>query len=232
MNWKEFGENATMPVIAWSVRLQGVTPLLGGMPKTQNLIEGQMASKEVRLRAKEKGRAVESIVAENMEAMGLDAGDVVEADEERASCGFRTNADGLLCVGGHQIPAMLIDAATSLKLTRTVRGLKDILDRNMRVYCDGNLLPVLNGTGKPITEPTGTEEWGAQIKDRMGSRAILRRYDYVEPWALTFTIDYPDTSVITKAVWAQLWQAAERQGFGAARPKGYGRFTVEAMERA
>ena len=223
--------------ITYGVRLAGITELLGGMPKTEDLIRGQMASKEIRLKAKVLGRDPESIIAENMVAMGItpgeESGEEKSAEEEeRMSCGFRASLEGTLCLGAHQIPSMLIDCATTLKLSVPVRGLKDLLTRGMRVTgISPILLAVLDAEGNPVHEPIGQMEWGSQIQDRMGRRAILRRYNYVMPWLLDFTIAYPNTKIVTEAIWADLWEMAEVQGLGAARPRGYGKFKVEKMER-
>jgi CRISPR/Cas system CSM-associated protein Csm4 (group 5 of RAMP superfamily) len=51
------------------------------------------------------------------------------------------------------------------------------------------------------------------------------------PWLLDFKISYPHTKVITEAIWDDLWEMAEVQGLGAARPRGYGKFKVEKMDR-
>ena len=61
-----------MKWIKYDVELAGETELLGGMPKTKELIEGMMSSKEIRLKAKALGRDPERIIAENIQAMGLD----------------------------------------------------------------------------------------------------------------------------------------------------------------
>jgi len=114
--------------ITYQVSLTGITELLGGMPKTEDLIAGQMASKEVRLRAKATGRDPERIVAANMVAMGLEAGVEEQMDEEKMSCGFRKHR-GQLCLGSHQIPSLLLDCATTSRLSRTRPGLVDLLNR-------------------------------------------------------------------------------------------------------
>lgn len=218
--------------IAYRVELIGSTELLGGMPKTQELIAGQMASKEMRLKARALGRDVESIIAENMAAMGIEENDNTELDEDKMSCGFRKNTCGYLCLGAHQIPSMLIDCATTLKLSRSVSGLKDTLTRGTQVFQPSlTLIPILDDRGEAVKEPTETLEWGSQIQDQKGKRAILRRYDYVFPWRLSFSIRYPGTGIITQTIWEDLWAMAEVQGLGAARPRGYGRFSVGAMER-
>jgi hypothetical protein len=218
--------------ITYRFRLTGTTELLGGMPKTENLIRAQMSSKEVRITAKMHGRDPEKIIAENMQAMGIEPGQTAEEEEKSMSCGFRRNPAGVLCLGGHQITSLLIDCATTLGLSRKVRGLKDLLTRGLIVLdAPGNLLPIANGTGEPATEETGTREWGSTITDRMGTRSILRRYDYLLPWAVQAGAKFPDTSILTKEVWGDLWEMAEAQGLGSARPRGYGRFTVESMDR-
>ncbi len=222
-----------MKWITYDVELAGETELLGGMPKTKELIEGMMSSKEIRLKAKALGRDPERIIAENMQDMGA-PGEVPEEllEQEKMACGFRQSPEGYLALGAHQIPSMLIDAATTLKLSTKVRGMKDTLTRGTTAWQEGRgrLLLIVDGTGGEITEPTGTREWGSQIKDRMGSRAILRRYDYVHPWGLSFRIRYVDNEIITQAAWADLWELACVQGLGAARPRDYGKFRVVTMK--
>jgi hypothetical protein len=217
-----------MDWITYDVTLTGITELLGGMPKTQALIEGQMSSKEIRLKAKALGRDPERIIAENLNAMGLEDGLDEITDEEKMSCGFRKTADGSLALGSHQIPAMLIDAATTLRYSRKHIGLKDLLTRGL-VVLPLPLVPI-HSTGEQVSHPTTILEWGSQIKDRMGTRAILRRYDAIMPWALHMTVQYPDTGLITKAIWSDLWEMGGHQGLGAARPRGYGKF-VATWER-
>jgi len=206
------------------MRLIGTNELLGGMPKKEDLIEGQMSSKAIRIKAKGLGRDPEAIIAENMVAMGIEPGES-GVDEKSMACGFRRAPSGTLCLGAHQIGSMLTDCATTLRLSRRVMGLKDLLTRGLEVQTEWpNLIPILNGENVPVTEPSGTLEWGLLIRDRMGSRAILRRYDYVMPWSLKFTVRFADTGIMTGDIWADLWEMAMVQGLGAARPRGYGRF--------
>ena len=214
--------------ITYQVSLTGITELLGGMPKTEDLIAGQMASKEVRLRAKATGRDPERIVAANMVAMGLEAGVEEQMDEEKMSCGFRKHR-GQLCLGSHQIPSLLLDCATTSRLSRTRPGLVDLLNRGTITSqhgCEdhGDACPFL---ALGVSEPTGVLEWGHQVKDRAGSRAVLRRYDYLHPWSLECFVKYLDNGVVTKQVWDNLWELAQIQGLGAARPRNYGKFSVK-----
>jgi hypothetical protein len=229
--------------ITKKIVLVGLTELLGGMPKTEDLIRGQMSSKAVRLKAKALGRDPERIVAENLAAMGVappETGAATEAqaeavgeevdelmDEEKVSCGFRRNPEGLLCLGAHQIQSMLIDCATTLGLSRKTRGLKDLLTRGLQAYqgTPGGPLLILRSAGATPTIPTGTLEWGSSVQDRAGRRSVLRRYDYLLPWELEFAARWPDTKILTQEIWTDLWEMAEAQGLGAARPRGYGKFT-------
>lgn len=230
-----------MKWIQYSVELEGITELLGGMPRDPKLIEGMMSSKEVRLRAKTLGRDPERIIAENLKDMGADQTetevneDAMEKalDEERMACTFRRTADGILALGAHQIPALLIDCATTLKLSRKVPGLKDTITRGTEVWqAQGQHLLRLSDAAGPAATPHGTLEWGSQIQDRMGRRAILRRYDYLLPWSLAFQVRYVDNGILTKEHWADLWELAAVQGIGAARPRGYGKFRVVKMVRS
>lgn len=214
--------------ITYRIEMHGITELLGGMPKKVDLIEGQMSSKEVRLRAKATWRDPERIIAENIAAMGLEPGIEAETDAEQMSCGFRSH-NGDLCLGSHQIGALLLDCATTTKMSRKVFGLVDLLNRGIVSWQDGcpehgSLCPFLL---LGVQAPTGVLEWGHQVKDRAGSRAILRRYDYVHPWSLSCNVKYLDTGVMTAQVWDNLWGIAGIQGLGAARPRNYGRFSVK-----
>jgi hypothetical protein len=222
----------------YDVKMTGINELLGGMPKTQELIEGMMSAKETRIKAAIMGRDPEKIIADNLKAMGVNAEEEIEEilKEEKLSCGFRKDPSGSVCVGGHQIPSMLIDCASSLKFTTKYRGFKDVLTRNTDCFQSGNdpCLLKITRSDAPLTEPDGTLEWGSQVRDRMGSRAILRRYDYVMPWEIACTIRLLDNGSVPNKewdeVWAQLWEVAQVQRFGAARPRGYGRFTTTWTE--
>ena len=114
-----------------------------------------------------------------------------------------------------------------------IRGLKDQLTRGLQIISGiPNLIPLCGADGEYRTEPTGVLEWGSSITDRMGTRSILRRYDYVLPWALCVRIRYADVGLITDAVWSALWDmGANMQGLGAARPRGYGKFQVVENEK-
>lgn len=243
---QEAAQRGPMKYITYTVEVEGITELLGGMPKSEKLIEGMMSSKEVRLRAKALGRDPERIIAENIAAMGLDKTPpeteaLEEAlDEEKMSCGFRASSDGHLCLGAHQIRSMLVDCATTLKYSRQYQGLKDLLTRGLQAIdptlakrqgVDASLLRILGEKG-PVSQPTGERTWGSQISDRMGRRAILRRYDFVFPWKLAFRVRFPATGVMTRLIWEDLWRMAEVQGLGAARPRGYGKFRVKENQAA
>jgi len=235
----------------YSVVLEGITELLGGMPKDPKLITAMMSGKAIRLKAKALGRDPEKIIAQNLVSMGWDPEAVVapvepetgepkeataiqqQLSEEKLACTFRRTPDGVLAVGAHQIPSLLTDCATTLKLSRTVPGLKDTLTRGLECWQrPGDTLLELFDAEGPCLAPHGKPlEWGSQIQDRMGRRAILRRYDWMLPWVLTFTVRFVANETITKARWDDLWELGAIQGLGAARPRGYGKFRIEKMDR-
>lgn len=215
----------TVDWIKYEIELRGLTPLLGGMPKTEDLIRAQMSSKEIRLRAKVLSRDPEKIIAENLISMGIEEGIETICDEEKLSCGFRCTPEGLLAIGSHQLPSMLIDAATTLQYSRKHRGLKDLLTRGLVV--EPFPMIVILSTNHTVTSPTETLEWGSQVRDRMGSRAILRRYDSIDPWEVSCTIRFPNTAILTQAIWSDLWEMGGHQGLGSARPRGFGRFDAK-----
>ena len=238
-----------MKWIQYSVMLEGITELLGGMPKDPKLIQAMMSGKAIRLKAKALGRDPEKIIAQNLLSMGWDPeaaapeetpGDPAEPTaiqqqlaEEKLACTFRRTPEGVLALGAHQVPSLLIDCATTLKLSTTVKGLKDTLTRGLEGWQRRGdpLLELFDAEG-PCLAPHGKPlEWGSQIQDRMGRRAILRRYDWILPWVLTFSVRFVDNGTVTEARWNDLWELAAVQGLGAARPRGYGRFRIAKMDR-
>jgi hypothetical protein len=222
----------------FEIHLEGETQLLGGMPKKEQLIYEMMKNKEIRLKAKALGRSVESIVAENLAAMGFSPGkEATDLDEKAAeaadtlesmSCGFRKSPAGNLSLGAHQIPSMLIDCATSLRMTRAVIGIKDLITRNTVCWQEGTGAPVLEliSEGEPVPEAQGTLEWGSPVTDRQGTRSILRSYDFIMPWTLRFYLAFPDTNLMTNQMFENLWELSQIHGLGAARPRNFGKFKV------
>lgn len=179
--------------------------LLGGKPKTEELIKGWLES---------RGR--QDTVEEEMEEIDM------AKEEEKAWTGFKRDEKGLY-LDSYQIKGMIKEVVKVLRLARKKRGLRTLIQSGLFIY------PARIHLGK--SEPDGYIEETSQVMSARGPRSIIKRHDYVKEPEFSFQVWFFDTRIMTEDMFNTIFEAAQRVGLGTNRHEGYGQFEVTELER-
>ena len=210
---------------SWPYKFNGsllVGTIAGGTPTDQKVAEGWLRTK---LGAKDD--LLREMVAETMAERGVDADEAAKiVDAQKHLNGFKRDDDGLY-IEGRQLKAALKEAASVAvaagKLDmrgwgKTNKGLLSFLAEHVHVIEDKLHLGVTEASG--ITQRFVHTFRGTGIQYE----------EYVTDAKIAFTVetDYD----FTAEQWAHIWLTGERQGIGASRSQGFGKYTVTAWEKA
>lgn len=196
----------------YRVKIQFREKLLGGIPKSEKLIEGWLQT----LRSdKFNERGEEATLGDEVATTIYDEIEVEK--EEKAWTGFKRDDKGLY-IEARQIEAMLKECATTLGLTVKIKGFRQHLQHGTFVQ------PPRLHLGK--TEPDGYEELVGHVSGPRGKRAILKRHDYVERPTLEFEVWSVDNGKMKEEHLRKLFALGQENGLGCSRSQGYGKFDV------
>lgn len=197
-----------------------VATIVGGTPTDPNVAKAWLNTKVT-----EADDIIQAEVATVMAERGVKLDEALaEVVSKKHLNGFKRDEQGLY-IEGRQMKACIKEGANIAmsvgKLPRkwgqTSKGILGFVSEHIFVVEDRIYLGTAQPTGilqRFITTFRGT---GIQYEE------------YVEDAKLSFTVesDYD----FSEAEWAALWLTCERQGIGASRSQGYGRFTVEQWDR-
>lgn len=213
----------------WPFRFHGtllVGTIAGGTPSTEKTAEGWLRSK---LAAKDD--VLRAMVAETMVERAIGEDEAVELVTNGLTLnGFKRDEQGLY-IEGRQLKAALKEAASvaanSGKLT--ARGWGTPTDasykKGLKGWLPEHVFVVEDRLHLGVTEPTGITQ--RFVHSRYG--AAISYEEYVEDAVIEFTVE--TDFEFTDAQWATIWLAGERQGIGASRSQGFGRYKVIGWER-
>jgi hypothetical protein len=212
-------------VKSWPHRFNGtllVGTIAGGTPTDQNVAEGWLRTK---LGAKDD--LLREMVAETMAERGVTADEAAKiVDAQKHLNGFKRDENGLF-IEGRQLKAALKEAASvavaagKLEMRgwgKTNKGLLSFLAEHVHVIEDKLHLGVTEASG--ITQRFVHTFRGTGIQYE----------EYVTDAKIAFTVetDYK----FTDEQWAHIWLTGERQGIGASRSQGFGKYTVTSWDKA
>lgn len=200
-----------------------VAYIAGGIPSDPKVVAGWIKTKLA-----DNDTIIRDEVAQIMLDRGITA-DIAatELAELRHLNGFKRDTHGLY-IEGRQLKACLKEAASvavasgNLKGGRawgtTLKGMTGFFPEHVFVNEDRLYLGV--------TEPTRINQ--RFVHTHKGS--AIQYEEIVEDAKICFTVEADHK--FTPAEWATLWLTAERQGLGASRSQGFGRFTVTQWDPA
>jgi len=215
-------------VRAYPYRFAGelqIARLVGGVPSDENIIAGWVKTKLAL-----KDDLIRQAVAEVMAERGISAEDAATVVAETLTLnGFKRDPDHGLYIEGRQLKAALKAAAVIAmsvdKIPRrwgqTKKGVEAFVAEHIGVIEDR--LYIANGT-KPCKEPTGVQR--RFVHTFRGS--AIQDEEYVENATVQFTVECDHE--FSEEEWAMIWLTAERQGIGASKSQGYGRFVITRWE--
>lgn len=207
-----------------------VDTLVGGTPKSESQIVGWIKTKLA-----PRDEQLRDLVAETMVEAGVG---VDEAADKVASeiglCGFKSDELGLF-IEGRQVKSMLKEAFSiaraadriDAKYGTTKKGPVNFAAEHLFVIEDR--IPILDEHGRHVTEPSGVLQRFIHKNTRTGPVSAFITEEFVTGAVLHVTIEtdykYSDEE------WASVWLTGERNGLGASRSQGFGRFTVTEWEQ-
>lgn len=224
-------------ITAYSVRLQVLDKIVGGVPSSPSVIKGWLKQ-----RLELGDQALQEIVDETLKERFPDrqptadelAGAVMEAGAEVSVNGFkRMSETGELAYEGRCMKAAMKEWSNSAypgtefpgksKLAKGFRkGLMSTLAE--RVFVPESLI------GLGVKEPTGVEERIKHVKTPQGPKSALNTVEYVERPVLEFTVRVHDDFLPMEA-WARIWERGEDIGIGADRGRSDGKFELLAFDK-
>jgi hypothetical protein len=199
----------------WSATLL-VDCIAGGVPSDPKIAEGWIKTK-----LQSKDDLLREQVAETMVERGVTADEAASILANEVSVnGFRRDDAGLY-IKGYQVKAAIKEAAMVAVNAGHIDGKKwGQTAKGMRGWLPEHVFVVDDRVHLGVTEPTGIAQ--RFVHTFRGSSIAYE--EYVENAKLSFTVesDYP----ITEAQWAAIWLTGQRNGIGATRSQGYGRYVV------
>ncbi len=217
----------------WKVTIQITNELMAGIPKNKELIKTWLESRKPSDAAFTKRDAAGEVlptVDELTEQVASDVGandtkdkDTAQAEEDFSWLGFRKDDERGLWVRGSDMKAHIKDCANILKDLLELKALRSkVADR---VYVVEEAI----WFGK--MDPDGHIEPPVHVMTRMGKRSALKRNDYILRPEISFTLRVLDDDVIDEELLRAIFDYGGTHGFGAERGLGYGRYTLELLEK-
>lgn len=232
----------------YQVRLRTRNRLVGGLPKSAKLIEGWLqrnapaAGLQTHIGVDDATGAevTAPLSAEQAVAETLAKTRAAEAEQVKAVwTGFAQDGQGLY-LEARCVKSMFKEAANVMRALLETSGPTNGRHRDPgkrfknyrsklaeRVFVEGNRVDL------GAKEPDGTEDRPIHVMTPQGPRTALKRYDYVEPRELAFTVKVLKDELVDEDVLRLLLEYAGENGLGADRSQGFGTFDlVELSEIA
>lgn len=212
--------------------------IVGGVPQKPEIIESWLRDKflggdqELAIMLRRTLADLEIEVPEDAGVEDMIAAAKQMAAERNGNTFRRLANGGGLGLGAYQLKAMLKEATAILypysapdgkgKWGVTRKAARSFLAE--RVHVDDYLIPL----GRH--EPDGTFMQVGHVDGPRGPRSTLTYYDYCVQPELTFTVSSSEDAV-TPEQWRRILVQGQRDGLGALRSLGHGRFKVTAFDR-
>jgi hypothetical protein len=214
---------------AWPHRYEGsllVHTIAGGTPSDGKVAEGWLKSKLA-----DKDDLIRELVATTMAERGVTAAEAAaEVDSLKHLNGFKRDESGLY-IEGRQLKAALKEAvnvaANAGKVTTKGWGSPDNknYEKGIKAWFPEHVFVVDDRLHLGVTEATGIVQRFVHTSRGTG----IQYEEYVENAKISFTVETDHK--FTDEQWAMIWLTGERQGIGASRSQGFGRYEVTRWER-
>lgn len=209
-----------------------VPHLVGGTPSSPRVIEGWIKTNLGYDNERQIKEAVTEVMAER--EVGLEEAASILASDMNLN-GFKRTPDGTLYIEGRQLKACIKEAfsvamaagnlPTGRKWGETNKGGLGFVAEHVMVVEDVLILDAGDGADGTVKTPTGIQQ--RFVHTHRGS--AIQYEEYVEQAIISFTVECDHK--FTDAQWQAIWLTAERQGLGASRSQGFGRFVVTQWEQ-
>lgn len=194
-----------------------VTSIAGGTPTDPRVAEGWLRSKTGL-----KDDLIREAVAETMVERGITADEATRLiDTSKHLNGFKRDERGLY-IEGRQLKAAIKESAN-------IRWPKDRWGPSSKGtlgFFSEHVFVIEDRLYLGVTAPTDVEQRFVHTWRGHG----IQYLEYVEDAKIDFTIETDHK--FTDEQWAMLWLTGEREGIGASRGQGFGRYQVVRWEKA
>jgi hypothetical protein len=226
----EPSKSSGIPAMTWTqypVSWLGLTKLCGSVPSDPELVKAWLLAREPRVRPP-GGRSLDEINEEVLAS--LDEDRTIDASAS-AILTFQRQ-DGVCVMRAATVKAHLKDCARRLSArVGRVEGESAFSTKVINyVYPDPTLywIPILRPEGTPVTKHDG--EMDRPITTRFGT--ALKRFEWVEPWRLDFTLHVFTTSgkpAVGPADLDKLMLYGGVHGYAGERGNGEGRYLATTL---
>lgn len=209
---------------AYPYRYEGtllVSTIAGGLPSNPKVAEGW-----IRTKITDTDERIRQLVAETMIERGITADEAAaHVDSLKHLNGFARDENGLY-IELRNFMAMIKEAVSVCAAVDKLplKGWGNTR-KNIKGFVAEHICPVNDRFYLGVNEPSGV----AQHFPHTFAGNGIEYVEYVTDAKIDFAIqtdwDFPEKT------WAMLWLTAGRQGIGAKRSQGYGRFDVVRWER-
>lgn len=223
----------------YRVTLEFLTPCIGGVPNSLQLIEGWLGTKNIAKTAEELKVLTDATVAE--------LGGVVEEKASAMWTVFKVDPESVTDRGiyleGRQVKAMFKESSNILRemLVKAGGGKKNKgEDRNRftnlksrvaeRLHVEEDTI-YFTRAEKKLPNSDGSSERPIHVQTPMGPRTALKRTDYVNAGTtLSFTVKTLNDGVVDAELLKLLLEFSGDNGLGADRSQGFGKFKTTLCE--
>lgn len=215
---------------AWPFRYNGsliVGTIAGGTPTDPKVAEGWLRTKLA-----PKDDLLREMVAEVMAERQVQADEAAKiVDEKKHLNGFKRDGNGLY-IEGRQLKAALKEAASVAanagRLTSKGWGDPDNANykKGLKAWFPEHVFVVEDRLYLGVTEASGVAQRFVHTSRGTG----IQYEEYVTDAKITFTVETDHE--FTDEQWAHIWLTGERQGIGASRSQGFGKYTVTSWNAA
>ncbi len=213
----------------WPYRYSGqlhIFSIAGGVPVDPNVLGGHLKRK-----IDAPDNLIRAEIAEAMLEKGMTVDEAVDKlASEKGHVGFRQDKDGLY-VAGSNLKAAIKEAASIAAAAGLIQAKgwgQTSHNKGILSWLAEHVFVVEDRLHLGTDTPTGTaQSFIAKITPK-GPVSAIQYTDYVEDAVVDFTVE--TDHLFSEEDWAAIWLKGERNGLGAARKMGYGRYEVTRWE--
>lgn len=198
-----------------------VPQLAGGVPANPDAARAHIERK-----LRDNDTILRSAVAELMVEKGITADEAAqEVRSQNHVVTFRRDPERGLWIGGYQLKAAIKEAANVARAVGRLPARWGLTKKGIEGFVAEHVFVVEDRLYLGVDEPSGSVQ--RFVQTWRGSGISIQ--EYVEDAKLSATIETDHE--FSEEEWAILWTTGERQGVGATRSQGFGRYYVTRWER-
>jgi hypothetical protein len=200
--------------------------IVGGTPTDPKVAEGW-----IKTFLADKDDLIRDAVIEVMATRDVSAEEATTiVSEAKHLSGFKRDEEGLY-IEGRQLKACIKEAASVARAANKLKKEWGMTRKGVLGFTAEHIFVIEDRLHLGTSTPTGINQRFIHKYDQGSKRYIsaIQYEEYVEDAKITATIE--SDHEFTDEEWAALWLTAERQGLGASRSQGFGRFTVTQWDR-